>query len=224
MFESRKLEKRRTLQLQDDYVDHTQRWQRRAKAWGPSWWRERRQRGPLQRADALARVLAQRYEGVMLELMDRCGVPKPSSTDRLDVVWSNASVRVLTVSRAEGVPDPHYPLAPVLWDSVISALGCAPSPLSPLRPKFMLRQFVEEMPSSEPRGTLLSWAFERHEGSDRLSPREVVQIKEAYALLHQQVEASRYQLEWLTGDELKTQMLDGLRQSFAQYHAWLMDS
>jgi hypothetical protein len=93
----------------------------------------------------------------------------------------------------------------------------------PIKPKFMLRQFVDEIPSCKDQGILIATAY-----GPMISPRpstaEILKSLEfAYAKLHVQVTKWSPELDILTDNEISAAMIAKIVPPYVQYEDWLFN-
>jgi hypothetical protein len=91
-----------------------------------------------------------------------------------------------------------------------------------LKPKFMLRQFIDDLPSGEPRGVLRAFAYDH--GPD---PRDAIAIEgrallqQAYPQLHAVLWRNRKDLERRTDGTLAVTSKQPGDAHLAKYEHWL---
>lgn len=185
------------------------RWWVSKRVWILRRYRESRLRSLSARRVALVAELSKRFEGLLFELF----------TQRSSViefggyvanVWRQAQIEAFSMND-------HRQFSAVLW-GIQLGLGYD---VKELRPKFMLRQFVDEMPAGSHRTTLSLLAY----GGVRNMPfinREVTSfVKRAYPVLHQEVLYRTAELPILTDGELSPVLVNTFTEPFDQYHKWL---
>lgn len=153
--------------------------------------------------------LSMRYDGIMRDLFTCAGVGT-SFDDHFNQVWMELQ------GGAVMTRDPRR-FSTCLWE-IQRRLGAT---IDELKPKFMLRQFVDDIPEGEPRAALklLAYSFQMH-----WTPpgREAARLVErGYALLHDRVCAQADDLEFLTGGVLNAEAVGEIHAPYAQYHQWL---
>jgi hypothetical protein len=185
----------------------------------PHWWmlktskvldfiRVRKRRALSSLRDALVGELSVRYDGIMRELFDCAGGGSPFE-EHFRGVWIELQGKAVT-SRRPGL------FSACLWE--IQRRRNAT--VEDLKPKFMLRQFVDELPDGEPRGALRLLAYSYQMNWPEQSQEAPRMVRRGYELLHERVKARAESLEALTGGVLNARMLGSLR-SPEQYDQWL---
>lgn len=163
------------------------------------------------RSRTLNKELKGRYDGILYQLFD-CAGTSASFADRFPQVWyrliSKPSLR-----------RQHRLLSVLLWE----VLGDYGASVELLKPRFMLRQFVDQMPPGEPRAALRLLAYERTISPEELSPNTTGLVRRAYLGLHHQVRQQELagDLEGITGGVLSSESVQKFGPPFKQYHKWL---
>jgi hypothetical protein len=208
---------RSTLQLAGEFIKCVKEFENisYAKWWlNPWWWASKRwKREKLTRKRTqIVGELAVRYEGVMRQLFQRTGRGDFSSF--IQGVWRAVQISALTMGDEKS-------FSKSMWDAYRAN---AASESGDLKPKFMLRQFVDEMSPSEERAGLRIVAY----GSDRAArpgDREVLRLLEAaYPLLHTELLKRARDLGELTDGALPLSSINGIRSPFSEYKSWLFFS
>lgn len=212
-----------TLSLAEDFIRVSRSYESTNYAGllrSPHWWiakrvwvlrghRDRRLNDLRKRRTQLVRELHSRFEGVLYELFTQ-EHPAERFGDYLKQVWRRVQIAVVKMEDCRR-------FSGVLWDIHIE-LG---PDIRALRPKFMLRQFVDEMPDSSPRTALRVLAYGgQYEPAD-VTFESMRYEWEAYTMLHKQVLARLDELKILTADELSPDHLLSLEKPEFQYHLWL---
>lgn len=159
--------------------------------------------------NALVGVLAVRYDGIMRELFTCAGAGASFNTHFMEV-WMELQGRAVTA---------HQPglFSTCLWE-ILQKRGAV---VSALKPKFMLRQFVDDMPGGEPSGALKALAYSYRVRWPEVGAEAARMVKDGYALLHNCVRARLKDIELLTGGVLNARMVDEIGSPYVQYHRWL---
>lgn len=153
--------------------------------------------------------LSVRYDGIMRDLFTCAGV-STSFDDHFVQVWMEVQGRSLMTR------DPRR-FSTCLWE-IQRRVGAT---IEDLKPKFMLRQFVDDMPDAEPRATLKLLAYSFQAQWPAAGKEAVRMVKQGYASLHEQVRARTDDLEILTGGVLNAGMLGDMGDPYVRYHQWL---
>ena len=169
------------------------------------------------RRQELIGELAVRYHGMLRQLFD-CANPGSSFSEYLVKVWRTFQ------DKASTTHDPRL-FSICLWELQRNC-GVNPSDLSAIKPRFMLKQFVDEMPREESRGALLTLVYGRSVKVDDVNLEVVRLVKNAYHLLHAQVEwrSQLDDLELLTGGVLSNTVVSHFAPPFVRYHEWLFQT
>jgi hypothetical protein len=186
----------------------------------PHWWalktmkvldfiRRRRLRALSRYRAAVVGELAVRYHGVIRDLFKCAKVATPFETH-----WANIWLEIH--GRAARTREPGL-FSTCLWE-VQRRLGAT---VQELKPKFMLRQFVDDMPDGGPRAALQLRAYSHEVRWPEASPEAARMAREGYELLHERVRARAENLELLTDGELNAGMVADIRSTHVQYHRWL---
>lgn len=157
--------------------------------------------------DNLVGELSVRYDGIMHELFT-CARVGASFEAHFRRVWIELQGRAVT-TRQPGL------FSRCLWE-IQRRCGVA---VNELKPKFMLRQFVDDMPAGEPRAALRQFAYSYQVEWPKVRPEAARRMKEGYELLHERVCAQRESLEHLTDGVLNAEMVEGIGSY--EYHTWL---
>ena len=201
----------KTINLQVEYVEGVQRFERIIHAsplFEPWWWLWKPFKGQVsQNHLSVASELAARYEGIIYELISHQNTASAAAI--IDLVWLIAGPQCLSLN------DP-FGFASLLWDVLIREIDLPSSALC-LQPKFMLRQFIEEMPSSDARGTLLVCAYDKSAKFVDKSKQTLRTLELAYRNLHAVLTKHEKTLPKLTGGILTPDSLDS---SLGRYDEW----
>jgi hypothetical protein len=166
------------------------------------------------RRQELVKELAVRYDGILRQLFT-CAKPGTSFTQYLVQVWHTLQDRALTTR--------DYRLFSIcLWD-IQRDYGAG---IDQLKARFMLKQFVDEMPRGEPRAALLTLAYGHDVTADEVSKEAARLVKKAYQVLHTHVEQMSHKedLRLLTGGVLSREAVSSFPPSFVQYHEWFFQT
>jgi hypothetical protein len=159
--------------------------------------------------------LAYRYRGVLMEDLRLKGV-----TSRDDVQGSLGQMWRSFYGSTYGLSD-EFEFAPLLWRSVQET---APGVNAQVKRKFMLRQFVEDVPRRKGRDTLRRLAFEREHGAPAATVEDLAKLRNAYQPLHQVMVRFGPQLESMTDGVFTIETLNALVPPFTEYHSWLFEN
>ena len=175
-----------------------------------------------QRRQAIGDQLSVRYQGILLQMTGR--VRTLDSWDEAELENCQRSIWQAASDRTQNMTN-YRKFCGMLWDICTDELSYFGNvaPLTALRPKFMLRQFIDEMPNSDARGLLRASAF----GEDKhdLSGRELCDsLNLAFPLLHLQVLSRIDDLSALTDGEITPQIARAIKEPYLEYRRWLFES
>jgi len=120
----------------------------------PKQWLSRQGNGHLRnKAFSIQAELAKRYSGILSQAFRRVDGRQYGEGALLERIWFSLNQKVLTVGQ-------HYKFSSTLWAAVVSELG---RDVAEIKPKFMLRQFVDELPWERERHLLIQCAYEANE-------------------------------------------------------------
>ena len=184
------------------------------------WWREpltvwtRSDNVSLLRAriNEVSVELGNRYKGVMAQLLQ---IIDPRANFEVEVAraWQYVGEAAITMN--------HKEFCAHLWHGIVRQNQ--QDKARPIKPKFMLRQFVDEIPSCKDQGILIATAY-----GPMISPRpstaEILKSLEfAYAKLHVQVTKWSPELDILTDNEISAAMIAKIVPPYVQYEDWLFN-
>lgn len=159
-----------------------------------------------------AELLA-RYEGLLKEYLDLKGIrSKRDVQDAIDNVHQ-AFVEIYTLADARR-------FSPMLWEFVVGT-GFSWSPQS--KRKFMLRQFVEDIPKGQSRNWLKWLAFEHVRGAPPPTPGDLALVRGAYPALHRAMLEHGAGLGQMTDGSITAEILSKFKAPFGQYDDWLFE-
>lgn len=211
----RALTDRSTLRLAKEFIKCSKEFERVAYA---NWWLHpwrwvskgwRKGRLSQQRTDIVGE-LSVRYEGMLYQLFQRAGNNSDFSSF-VQAVWRAIQITALTMRDENG-------FSKTIWE----AYGTHSSSQSrELKPKLMLRQFVDEMSPHEERAALRILAY-RMDTASRPDDRESLRLlQRSYPLLHQELLRCSDDLLDLSDREFLPDVINGLSTPFTEYRDWL---
>ena len=209
------------INCRQQFVEVSQaRWYKNvSKLWG----RNRKLESLSQKSQAIANELSVRFGGILWQMSRRVKTSGPlTETEWEDCqtgIWQLMNDSARTISN-------YRRFCGVLWDISLAQLGQFGNVASftSLRPKFMLRQFVDEMTSSDARGVLRVSAFGEAEGT-KLAGKELLDsLKVAFSLLQLQMLSRTDDLSALTDGEITAEMVRSFEEPFLEYRRWLFES
>jgi len=167
-----------------------------------------------QRLNSAAIDLTTRYKGALWELFRRSGITDDLLGDALTAVWMSVQDSASTVSSYKNLPEK-------LWDAYAGQTDLA---ILALKPKLMLRAFVDEIPSCDERGALRIVAYGSGLGN-RPTDRELLGLLlRAYPRLHREVLRKSKDLSVLTDGALSSSVVADMREPFPEYENWMFRS
>lgn len=157
--------------------------------------------------------LGLRYKGVMSQLLQRM---QSGEDFRLAVARTWEYVGEVAVTMADPKEFCSY-----LWHAFVGTER--QSKAQSLKPKFMLRQFVDEVPSCKDLGVLIAMAY-GPTVSVSLSSDEILNcLSHTYPLLHFELERRSPDLLVLTDGEISSATIPKIVAPFVQYETWLFN-
>ncbi len=211
-----------TLELVKELIDSRKRFSEVSNAkWYKQprkWWRKDHMLANLsENNQAIAWQISVRYGGILLQMFQRAKAPKGF----VESDWEECQTAIWQLVRdnTRNMTD-YQRFCAVLWNICRREIGSAAA-YGALRPKFMLRQFIDEMPPSDERGTLRTTAFGL---AGTLSDRETLDsLARAFPILHQQLLSKRDDLKSLTDGEMTPESIEKFTAPFAEYRHWLFE-
>jgi hypothetical protein len=207
-----------TLDLFERWLRDTSCYERALHA---TWWRDPagkvfvlEKRRLRERLREVPRELAYRYEGVLCQIFRRAGEPEQRLEQRLDDAWQQVLGEVRSLSDPRHIPS-------LLWRASSSP---AAARVAPLKPKLMLRVFVDEIPDSDERGILRGLAYGGPCSSPLASRETLDLLARAVAALHLQLLRHADELEALSDGVLCPARISLLSPPYRQYEEWLFQS
>lgn len=158
----------------------------------------------------ICNVLTVRYESILLQMLKQAKVSNNDLERLIPTIWLD----VWDNSRKE--MDYRY-FSQFIWNAYV---GKVSTPDHDLKPKLMLRQFVDDIKSCREQGVLLSLAYgDRSTG--KLSREGQQHLNKAYELLHKQLQKHACHLSILTGGVITEGTLSTLDNMIIKYESWL---
>jgi len=216
-----------TLGLVKELIDCKKTYVEIAKArWWSSprkWWRKSHKLEELsQRHQPIADELSKRYEGMLWQMSRRVKESGPLTATE----WENCQAGIWQLVWDQARTFSNYRrFCGVFWDICLRQFGQFgnAAPLAALRPKFMLRQFVDELDNSDARGLLRGWAYSKQE--NMLVGKEVLDgLTDAFGVLHRRVLRRLDDLSLLTDGEITPAMARNIQPPYLEYRRWLFKS
>jgi len=177
-------------------------------------WRRKQRLAELElRADALEAEITDRYKGLFKQICLRGGIADAPQCESVVVeVWE--SVRDKWAEDMALTVRDHREFSRWFWEACSQHF---PGDIAPLKVKFMLRPFVDELPSQPERDALLTRVY-----GDRTRPRTDDRalddlLEPACDLLHQQLLQHAPDLDVLTDGEMPRESLEGITSPFEFY-------
>jgi hypothetical protein len=206
-----------TLDLARELLKCSQRLERMLTANSlsdPFWWLLREtglvKAHMLRKGPKLAAELGSRYWGVLRELFRRAGMEEKLVPEATVAVWQS------TLDQMRGARD-HRVFSSIVWHAAEAQAGLHQPAV---KPKVMLRQFVDEMPDGDERGAIRVLAY-GHAGSEPPG-REVLRLlSSGYGILHLQLIMRIHELDVLTDSLFSAELIQQMGSSYVQYEEWL---
>jgi hypothetical protein len=165
------------------------------------------------RINEVSGELGCRYKGVMDQLFQRMGSNGNFGT-AVGKAWYIVRTSALKIRD-------HRVFSTTLWCAFVAS---ATPETQVLKPKFMLRQFVDEIPSCMEQGVLIAMAYgPRHTTAP--SGSEILRgLSISYGLLHAELKKRSSDLSILTDGEISGVTIAAMNPPFVRYEQWLFDS
>jgi hypothetical protein len=165
-------------------------------------------------ARELIHELAVRYRGVMTEAFSMNGITSTGDVQNaLDATWRSFYADMYRVAKPEE-------FSCELWRAVQRTSG---TPEPRLKSKFMLRQFVEDVPKRKGRDTLRRLGFERERGAPPAATQDLRVLERAYPALHRALLAWGSRLNAITCGEFLFTTVSLFEPPYAVYEGWLFE-
>ena len=207
-----------TLALMKEYVENSQELRKYQgvqpedkKHWWQKKWLDWRKRSLYQKIRRIGVELAARYEGIFHQLLRKSGVDSTAIKPTISAIWVSCQDRLLTLNESKR-------FSQVLWESYVSIVGAE---INGLKPKFMLRQFIDEMPSSDERGILMDRAYDKNAINQDSGAEVLNKLTNSYPILHEQLIRHGKDLRILTDREITQVVVSSIKPPFVQYEQWL---
>jgi hypothetical protein len=179
----------------------------------------------LQSLSALyARELQVRFDGILRELLERTVQPERPSED--DLREFLCSVWLVVEGLAASLRDAETFFV-FFWSQIELVLQTRSDlqQLTPavvaLKPKFMLRPFIDDIRSPDQRRTLCALAYDASVVEVRSDRQQLDILESAYRSLHAVLWARRDQLSRRTGSEIVVDEKTPIIATLARYERWL---
>lgn len=163
---------------------------------------------------ALAEImveLANRYEGVFYQMLRKSGKREEELRNSVAAIWIATQDSSRMLQDYKGFPT-------ILWEAYVSQVSL---PVTSVKPKFMLRLFVDEMAPSDSRGILKDRAYDKNALNKESGKETLEQLLGGYSALHEQLLRRASDLEVLTDSEIALLVIKDLKEPFLQYERWL---
>jgi hypothetical protein len=209
---------RGTLELAAEFIAYSNAIQKslHAKWWNHPILRFSRIRNVLWLREQIKEIsgeLSDRYKGVMGQLFQRMG-SDGNFGEVVQKAWYG--VRASTVKMAD-----HRVFSTTLWFSFVTSAQLQEA--QPLKPKFMLRQFVDEIASCKEQGVLIAMAYGPR-ATSRPSGDEILHnLSAAYVLLHAEVTRCSSDVRTLTDGEILSSTVANMAAPYVRYEEWLFN-
>jgi hypothetical protein len=207
---------RTTLQMIEEYVVSSQKLfdllHLKRKRFSPrSWLRERKKRELEGRTTKLDATLAKCYGGLLVQIFERSGVSAGDYEEKTDAILEVLRDKVLQLQDYRYYPESFWRACAVETAGV--------NHLAPLKHKFMIRPFVDEITSPLERDALLTRAY-RSNGRRPADDEFEAVIDNACTLLHQVMQGAEH-VSILTGGVFTPELLGAITSPLEQYTEWL---
>jgi hypothetical protein len=204
-----------TLRLQSDFIRCNRDYDRALTATplNPLLWvgKERRAEKLSRKLDILEDELEDRYEGITRQMLRR---GKIESATSVKMIWSMVRTRALTSADDRSLPS-------LLWRAYLEQENAGLAIVNVLRPKFMLRQFVDEIENTSHRDLIRVVAYGGHSDND-FTRETFTMFTKALGSLHQALLGHASQLEVITDRTFTRSDISGFSDPFSEYRDWLV--
>lgn len=166
--------------------------------------------------NGLVEELCLRYRGIMYQIFRRAGVNHGQLDTTVTNVWVSVQQGVITMTD-------EREFSKMLWKECMTMVPSS-APAECLKPKFMLRQFIDEIPPCDERGVLRALAYDSPPGvkASQFGGDIDRQLSKAYELLHGQVlEYTQDDLNVFTDGTIFRTMFFDLDALHREYQQWL---
>jgi hypothetical protein len=205
-----------TVKLQWDFIESNKRYDRIlvATPLNPLMWfrKDNKEKKLSQKLDEIENQLADRYEGIMLQMLRKANTANDTS---VRLIWSLARTKALLARDKWAFPR-------VLWESYKERVDLDDSMASVLRPKFMLRQFVDEIENSAHRDVLRALAYGGGNGSGEFTKETFNMFNSALDSLHKELLQQSSSVDHMTDRTLRAGEIKTFRKPFVEYRDWLI--
>ena len=167
------------------------------------------------RGQVFLKELMIRYRGVITEYLFLKGITSRVDVQSgLDGIWRSFYIGTYRLASSDRF---SYELWRAVQTTGVSANV-------QIKRKFMLRQFVEEVPRRKGRETLRRLAFDRDRGAPEATTEDVKRLKGVYPSLHRALLKWGSRLDEITDGAVEFETLSGFKPPYAQYHTWLFEN
>lgn len=164
---------------------------------------------------ALSEELGERYRGVLYECWSASGVSDNDLAPMVGSFWSDFHATIYELASPEE-------FSTRMWKKVNQL--AAGEVKGAFKRKFMLRQFIEDLPAGWPRDTLRELGFERTRTTPRSTVASLGVLVEAYKQLHEVLLTSGLSVAKRTDNVFEKSVLSKMAPPYAEYEAWIFPS
>jgi len=205
-----------TVKLQWDFIESNKRYDRTlvATPLNPLMWfrKDKKEKKLSQKLDGIENRLADRYEGIMLQMLRKANIADDTS---VRLIWSLVRTKAILARDKWAFPR-------VLWESYKEKANVDDSMISLLRPKFMLRQFVDEIENSAHRDVLRALAYGSGNGSGAFPKETFNMFNLALVSLHKELLQQSSFVDHMTDGTLRAGEIKTFKKPFVEYRDWLI--
>ena len=156
--------------------------------------------------------LGTRYKGVMAQLLQ---IIDPRANFEVEVAraWQYVGEAAITMN--------HKEFCARLWHGFVPQ--DKQDKARAIKPKFMLRQFVDEIPACKDQGILIATAYGPMIVPSPSATEILKSLEFAYGLLHVELTKCLLELDVLTDNEISREMISKFCPPYIQYEDWLFN-
>ena len=155
--------------------------------------------------------ILRRYKATITEKFKESRIKTKNFEPLMRDIWDRVQYQIRFID--------HYMKSQgVIWDSYAKATG---SRTKQLKPKFMLRCLVDEMPNTKERRLILELAYSGQASLGNLDASMLNDLNNSYIVLHKEVSKHINNIEMLTDGAIKDNEIKSMVKPYVAYDLWL---